>query len=307
MATHGTKNTLVSATNTFIAHVSCKTWTFVSLVQPKKRSKCGTQFWYCDSSLMVFKRNCNSSEEWVIECSVLQGIQRFCNCEIFLDPRFEYCFLPFSHMTGKDDFQDGLPRITNANTRSTFCLTTYSSHPIDIKRRSRIYLEDQKPLCFLHKELMKHDKKIQYILGPKCVLLVIQCVGCVYFVAINSSQAFGLLLNISVKCSKGLMIVSGENNNTCLIPSQSQVITLIVANDGRQSFQGLTFTYKVDSVGATGGSSHVPTPTSVKISDVHATTPISVAGEYIGLQANDNLSFKNGSGSIDNHMWTEFS
>jgi calpain-15 len=113
------RDPMLSSKYIYTLTVQERTWAFISILQPKKRANATTRYWYCDPSMVIMKRRRNATE-WECEASNLTGVARRSECEVFLDPDFEYCVMPFA----------GLPKINK--TAYPFRLTSYSSTPVEV-------------------------------------------------------------------------------------------------------------------------------------------------------------------------------
>ena len=103
MKLHQTRDVLFSCSLVYLCQVKERTWAFVSLVQKKKRANATTQFWYTDLSIIVLKRK--GEGNWEKHQCYLQGVERACDCELFLDPEYEYCFISFSFLSGREELE----------------------------------------------------------------------------------------------------------------------------------------------------------------------------------------------------------
>lgn len=152
-------------TSQFIYTIECKTkqrtWAYVSIILPKKRSNTTTRYWYCDPSMMILKKrkkklNGQGQEQyidtneiddnnhgdddgddgWELGTAALHGISRRCDVEIFLDPLYEYCIIPLSCTvacpSSSNYYNNDDSNNDDSNSRHTFRLTTYSSLPLKI-------------------------------------------------------------------------------------------------------------------------------------------------------------------------------
>lgn len=296
-----TKDPLLSCVNVFYCTVNRATWTFISLIQQKKRANAASQFWYSDISMIVLCRKAN--EDWSLCECILQGVKRTCECEIFLSPEYEYCYIPFSYLSGKEEIQCGA--VSRKRTHVSFMFTSYSPSALDIRTESRVKFGHVKPLHALHEALMKSQKKISYPLGRKVMLLAIHGEqDCVYFVACNAGTD-SMLLRLEIESSAGLQIVSGENKESLTISPSSKRIVLVLANDGIHLNPSVSFKYKTQSL-STKNSVHGKNANELQITyeGLRSTTPLCDMGELVcSQQVEDESDGKTGNGTVDERLW----
>lgn len=296
-----TGDPLLSCVNVFYCAVPTATWTFISLVQQKKRANASSQFWYSDISMIILHRKDN--DKWALCECILQGVKRTCECEIFLSPEYEYCFIPFSFLSGKDEIQCGT--VSKKRTHASFMFTSYSPTALDIRAENRIKFGHVKPLNALHEALMKSQKKISYPLGKKAILLAIYGdTDCVYFVVCNAGSD-SLLLRLEVESSSGLQIVSGENKETLTISPGSKRIVLVLANDGIHLNPNVSFKYMSEVLSIQNYDRMINgNDLQVTYDGLRTTVPLCVMGELMcSQQVEDECDGKSGNGTIDERLW----
>ena len=305
MEKHPSADPLLSCRDIFIARVQTNTWAFISLVQPKKRANTLTQYWYCDTSLIVLKRKLMSNDVWEGEKAVFQGVQRVCDCEVFLDPKYEYCFLPFSHICGGGVCNSTIQG--EYKGRSRFRFTTYSSNEIFLEKKKRHQMAHILFVTALHKELLKTERKIQYVLGPQCTLVAIQGPGCVYFVVANASHSNFMLLHLTIEMKRGVLLVYGQNADTHAVPPRTQSIILVLASDGRFSSDSVSFSYKTDSQQSKLKSQSPGSPVTPKkypYAGLGTKLELTIAGDYLASGVSTRGECMNGKGTLDASLWT---
>lgn len=296
-----TQDPLLSCVNVFYCSVPTATWTFISLVQQKKRARASSQFWYSDISMIILYRRDN--EEWALYQCILQGVKRTCECDFFLQPEYEYCFIPFSFLSGKDEIQCGA--VSKKRTHTSFMFTSYSPSALDIRVESRIKFGHVKPLNALHAALMKSQKKISYPLGKKSILLAIYGdTDCVYFMACNAGSKC-LLLRLEIESSSGLQIVSGENKETLTITPGSKRIVLVLANDGIHLKPNVSFKY-MSEILSKKNNTHMTNGNNLQVTydGLRTTIPLCATGDLMCSQhVEDECDTKVGNGTIDERLW----
>jgi len=288
---------MLSSSAIFLVSATTKTWAFLSAVQPKKRANTQSQYWYCDISLLVVKRRIvNSSEtpgDWIGEECRLQGVQRICDCELFLDPDYEYCIIPFSFGTCS-----GMKTI---DPIQSFCFSTYSSSPVHVQRLSRgaSTLGSLRVVSTLHKEILKVDDKVLHILGPQCCLLVAQGRGCVIFVALNASTTHCLQLRLCIDLKDPILLAYGKNDDVHVVYPRAQLLCLALTCDGRQQSANISYSFWSDSMtNASMGPTSAP---SVLGSDVRSrllgsNIELTLSGDLLVGELPIESGFKNGKG-----------
>ena len=293
MRQHESGDALCSNLLVYLCTVQEKTWAFISFIQRKKRSNATTQFWYTDFSMIVLKRK-KGGGDFEGSRIILQGVHRFCDCEIFLDPEYEYCFIPFSYFSGRAEVECGAQVIRKRV--APFQFTTYSANMLNVKAQLRSFIDQRLPLEVLHSFLVRAPKKISYTIGPKSLLLAINGDGCIYFLVLNGGD-HGIAVNLQVQSNDGMSIAHGSNKDTSIVSPNSQQIVLVLANDGHHLSQCLNFDFKTDSVTA-------PSQQTYHYIGIDTKIPLSLAGDLLcrGVEANAKHRF--GKGSLNDRLWS---
>ena len=259
----------------------------------KKRSHATSQFWYTDFSMIVLKRK--HGEKWMKCQCILQGVQRACDCELFLDPDCEYCFIPISFLSGKE-VECGAQ--VQRKIVAPFQFTTYSANTVDVKAQVRKSLGNTLPLEILHSSLLQTSKKITYTLGPSAVLVAVNGDGCIFFLVLNAADR-GIVLNLQVEPNRGMAIVHGLNNDTHVISSQTQCIVLVLANDGRGHLTPcVNFSFRTDN----GDPSSMKTNYTYR--GVETKAPLSLAGELLCGAVDSEAKHLCCKGTLDERLWS---
>lgn len=280
----GSRDPLKSSDRYFSLEVQEKTFAFISIIQPKKRANTKSQYWYCDPSLIVLKRK-SPEGGWECEKAVASGMVRTSVLEVFLDPAYEYCVVPFSFKTERN---------------SPFRISSYSAKPVGISHLDIDRIEQAVPLEHLHRHLLKDESKLQYVVASQAVLLCVNGYRCMYFVIVNSSQELVLSLRICVKLQKGLILSHGASGDIFDVPPKSQRIALVVASDGTlSSAVSLSFTYASDTVNSKV-SKAFPSGRSCSFG---GPVQLTMAGELLA-SAVEPLSNRNkGGDTIETYQW----
>lgn len=296
---HETGDPLLSCALVYQCIVKERTWGFISIVQRKKRANATTQFWYTDFSIMALKRK-HGDDSWELVQCVLQGVERTCDCELFLDPDFEYCFLPFSFLSGREEMQFGAQ--IDKKKSAPFQFTTYSANEVIVRAQVRSSLGRRLPIELLHSSLVSSEKKISHTLGPRAVLLAIHGDGCVYFLALNAGDT-GFVLNLNIDMNRGIHITYGSNNDTYSIPPESQCIILVLTNDGRQVSPCVNFKFKTDRSNQKVSNENTPNATTYSYDGIGSRASLSLVGEAICRRVEMGESYRCGEGTLDERLW----
>lgn len=283
---------LSSSALVYYCRVEKKTWSFLSLVQKKKRANATTQFWYTDLSMIVLKRK-HGSNSWNRFHCELMGVQRNCDVELFLDPEFEYCVIPFSFLSGKEELQCG----SQAQIRKSalFRFSAYSAHMVDLKARPIKSIESRNILIeSLHFSLLSVTDKLIHPLGPSSVLVAVYKDGCVYFLVLNASPD-GFMMQLNVETNQGMTTVHGLNKDTHIIPSKSQSVVLVLANDGHHNTTSINFRYLTDS--CVGKKISQP---SFTYRGIGTRATLCLAGEFLCTSTfGSENKYRSGTGTLD--------
>ena len=293
---NGTGDALSSSPLVYYCQAETRTWSYMSLVQKKKRANTTTQFWYTDMSMVVLKRRHNVNSWTRCQC-VMQGVKRSCDVELFLDPEFEYCIIPFSYLGGIEELQCGAQ--VQRRKSALFRLTSYSAHTVELKARPRKSIDNNKLLIeSLHLSLLETNRKLIYSLGPGAVLVAVCKSGCIYFLVINSASD-GLMTKLMVETSPDRMIVHGLNNDTHITPSKSQSIVLVLANKGHDRTTTVNFNFQSDIC-----IDKTPFERKFAYRGIETSVGLSLASELvcnnIGSETN---TYRRASGTLDECLW----
>lgn len=285
------RDPMLSSKFIYTLTVQERTWAFISILQPKKRANTTTRYWYCDPSMVIMKRRRNATE-WECEASTLNGVARRSDCEIFLDPDFEYCVVPFA----------GLPK-TN-KTAYPFRLTSYSSTPVEIDPRSLAYIDREVVATNVHKQLLKNERKLIYAIAPQGVLMCVHGRGCLYFTGINSSAEHFLSLRLSIDEVPGIILALGTNNDTHDVPPRKQKVLMVISTNGKFSpTTQITFRYMSDvvSLGSTSRTtSNKSRGVQFSLSDA---VEITMAGDLVANNASTSSTSNKGGDTLDTYSW----
>lgn len=205
------------------------TLAYISIVQPKKRARTDSNYWYCDGSLMILKRAIGTGiEPWTSETCILSGFSRQHTAEVFLHPGEEYCCLVFSCWATKK-FGSATPQ-----QRRPFRLTCYSAESVQIQERPNNKQQlRQSAVELLHKNVINRSHKIVYPLPKQCALA---CVhgdsGCLVFMAINGSRDHVLSLQLTAINKTSTTTTLGSMNDTTfdVLPATQQVLAVVALN-----------------------------------------------------------------------------
>jgi len=278
------RDPLKSSSNFFGLNVTENTYAFISIIQPKKRANTKSQYWYKDPSFMVIKRR-NNDKEWRLEKAVICGTMRQSTLEIFLEPLWDYCVLPFS---------------CESNNTFPFRLSSYSGKNVHITQHTNDHIPSTVMLSNLHKYLLEKKQKLHYPVAKQSVLICIRGEKYMYFLAINASHDRLLSLRLSVKLQKGLKLSYGNSGEVYDVPNLSQRILMVVSSDGTQSSAiSFAFSYASDMV-QISHPNHLMHRTESKFD-----SPISLsqAGKSLACLATDDCEQKKGGDTIDTFQW----
>ena len=275
---------LLSSRHYFRLSVEKKTFAFISIIQPKKRSNTKSHYWYADPSMIILKRT-GIGSEWDVEQVVLCGMMRSSTVEVFLEPLKEYLVLPFSFKTEGE---------------SSFRLTSYSAKKIGITQRCNKEIGIMAPLCHLHRHLLKDERKLCYSIASSSILVCIHGDRCLYFMAINASADRILSVRLCVKLQKGLSLSHGVSGDVCDVPTRSQKILMVVSSDGTHSSAvGVEFTYATDTLQTSAGR------TAQKHCGLSLGSPIevSMAGDLLASAVALKSPRNKGGDTIETFQW----
>ena len=285
------RDPLLSSKHCYRLKASKKSWAFVSIVQPKKRSNTKSKFWYADPSMLIMKKK-KTSDNWSSEAVVLHGFSRCSVCEIFLDPEFEYCCLPLSTKSWA--------RLNEVD--APFCITCYSAETVAIEKipHQMVVSRNRDALSLIHRHLITNDGKLLYVVAAKALLVCCHGYRCMYFLVINASPENFVSLRIQIELKKGILISYGENNATHDIPKRSMKIILVVSSDGTDSSAvSISFTYSSDVIKSAASETTI----SRAPAKFNSPVDISLAADLMAHD-NDSRSCQNkGGDTIETYQW----
>lgn len=280
----GTRDPLKSSRHCFRLAVKEKTFAFISIIQPKKRANTKSQYWYAAPSMIILKRR-GVDKEWEVEKIVACGMIRSSTLEVFLEPSYEYVVIPFSFTTDKD---------------SPFRLSSYSAKQVDVVQFSTKEVDNKAPLHHLHRHLLKDERKLQYVVASKSLLLCVHGQRCLYFIVINASYDHILSVRLCVKLQKGLSLAHGVSGDICDIPARSQMIAMVVSSDGTlSSAVSLDFTYASDTVQISGSKRTQPFGRSSLGDPIE----LSMAGDLLASTVGSSCQRNKGGDTIETYQW----
>ena len=284
----------------FVYFLTCseRTWAYVSIVQPKKRANTTTRYWYADPSMVILKRERQIVRHdnvlgWKSEACSCVGVTRSNNIELFLDPDYEYCVVPFA----------GVP---SANFGSfPFRLTTYSASSLKIQLRQEKDALRHRHVAVgeLHKMLLGSERKLVYTIAARCMLACIHGRGCLVFVAINGSSEYFLSIRLQVKQCEAVIFSCGENGDTHGIPPRSQKILLVVSTDGKGSnkMTQLSFSYTSDvELRRCNIAGIVKSKQSTSLTQC---VDITMSGDLATSDVHENDVLNKGGDTVDTYSW----
>jgi hypothetical protein len=287
---------LTSSVQVYRIRPQGRTWAFISLIQPKKRANTKSQYWYADPSIIILKRKL-PCDDWTVESSALHGCTRTCSCEIFLDPAFDYCVVPFSHHAegSTGHLQGGAP----------FRLTAYSSAPVVLEATSRDHVDQRACLELLHRIILGVGHKLYYAVAPQGILACVHGQECLYFVVINAASDHYLSLRLTVQETKGLLFMDGTSQDTFDVPPRSQAILLVVSHSGTDSSAAasVTFTYASDIVPSKSSSSPERRMQTAKSTITRSSIQITLAGDLLASEVSPSSCCDKGGDTIETQLW----
>jgi hypothetical protein len=242
--------------------------------------------------MILLKRLKESDDEWNCETVSLYGVTRRSDVEVFLDPSFEYCLLPFA----------GVPK-QNADSRFNFRLTVYSSNQVEVQSYRKDLQCRQVATSALHTNLLNDKGKLILAVASGGLLLCVQRKRCLYFIGVNASSNQFLSLLLSIELGNETLLTFGKNDDTHDVAPKSQKILLVVSSTGKQSSTTkLKFKYVSDILVverlSTGSSA------SKKSSELGFGSQMVISGHGECLAANRSDCFSNkGSGTVDIFSW----
>ena len=256
-------------------------------MQPKKRANTLSGYWYADPSILVLKRRHND-KHWETEAVSLNGFVRSCTVEVFLDPQYEYCCVPFSC------------KLHGCEAR--FRVGAYCANQVTMQTQPHNPTHHRAALRFIHRRLVNDERKLVYRVAHKAVLLCVLQHRCLYLVAVNAATDKFVSLHLGVKIPNGVLAAYGLARDTHDIGPQSQRILLVVASDGTQSSAtSISFTYVSDAVTTNRDHARQPADKTRKI-NLNSAIDISLAGEMVVAQAGGPVRGKGGD-TIETFQW----
>jgi hypothetical protein len=256
------QNLLKSSRSLYRLVAQESSYTFISIIQPKKRAHTNSTYWYTNSSMIILKRK-STSEHWEAENIIISGMVRSSTVEIFLESKNDYIVIPFSLAT---------------KNKSQFRITSYSAKPVEILKLEFLPTGTEGPVHQLHKHLLKNERKLLFLVAENSVLVCVHGNQCVYFLAINSTKDNILSLRLCLKLAKGQIVIHGASGDISDVPPQSQKIVMVVASNGTHSSAiGLSFNYASDMIKIHSKCSTTPCYES----NFGDSIPITLAGELL--------------------------
>lgn len=274
---------------------TCRTWAFLSLIQPKKRSNTLSTYWYCDTSMIILKRKVGSHEDFACEAVVVAGVKRIISCETFLDPMNEYICVVYSCLGA---MQGGF----------AFRLTAYSANRISIVKCNRCnsFYQDA-AVTHLLKQFLRCGHRLLYPVAANALLACIHGDGCVYFLALNGASNSFLSLKLVVEIKDGMLAVLGNPDTTHDVPPRSQSLLLVVSRNGQFSASSeMKFTYmsSIVSVNVSSGKHrsdcHRLRNSSLSLSGCQS---INLAGDLLTSGICEHEVRVKGGDTLDTYMW----
>jgi len=299
---------LSSSSHYFTIQVKERTWAFLSIIQPKKRANTLSRYWYYDISLLILKRRLQQSssanDNWIGEKCILQGVQRSCEVETFLDPSYEYIVVPISFGWSSGDIA-----IDPSKLDRTIRFTTYSSNALQIDpivktSRPALFIMNQMTLLScLHREVLKMAWKQEHVLGPQCVLSVTQGCCCAYFLVLNSSHSdcLQLRLVLQIKNNNVCTVVCGSMDDVYMIPPRSEKMCVVLICDGREArVCSVLYSYFSDAMQKSDGGRMVSSQQKEAMKDpsIGARVDITFASDLAAGHAGLGSNYRNGKGEL---------
>jgi len=214
------------------------TWAYLSFIQPKKRSRTNdARYWYTDTSMILLSRSIDG--EWTCAASCVQGVQRICQLEVFLESNKEYCCVPLSLSSEK-----------RHGNKVKFQFVCYSAQKTCLKSVSVATIPSQDILSILHKELLKDlSSNCVHSVADGGVIVHVTKPRCVYFVVINASKTYlSVKLHLALM-EKSLRVQVGNQEGTYDVAPFSQQIISVVQMDGTGAWtDGLPFSFISHSI-----------------------------------------------------------
>jgi len=297
-------NALSSSSHYFKIQVATKTWTFLSIVQPKKRANTLSRYWYYDMSLLVLKRRLleTDSSGWIGEKCLLQGVQRSCEIEIFLDPAYEYIAVPVSFGWSKGEVTLNPSELDRSIRFATYSSNSLIIEPVTIATRLSVPIINQSSLlsCF-HRDVLKMPWREQHTLGPQCVLSVSRGSCCAYFVVLNASNTDCLQLRLLLQTkSTKVYPVCGGMDDLYMIPPRSEKICVVLLCDGREAHvSSVLYSYYSDAMQKSQARSAAPQRTEpLPDPSVGSTVDITFSSDLLAGSVGLGSRYHNGKGEL---------
>jgi hypothetical protein len=271
---------------------STRTWAFVSLVQPKKRSNTQSKYWYCDPSILILKKR-PTEVEWTCEAKAFVGVKRMSHCEVFLDPDYMYCCVPFScvaHKSDTDDFE--------------FQLTIYSADKVLVQDLLNDENCREDAVRVLHGELFRRQEKLLYPVAPSGLLGCVHGEGCLFFFAVNGSHDHFLSMRLTIEAQDGILIVFGMNEDTHDVAPRSQRLLLVVSGNGKQmsTTTHLNFRY-ISSVIPVKAGRDTARAGNGRQARIGGTLDLTLAGDLLAGSFDACQASNKGGDTVDTYMW----
>jgi hypothetical protein len=283
---------LTSSRHVYLLKPSTRTMASVSLVQPKKRSNTQSKYWYCDPNMLILRKK-PQEDRWTCEARALVGTNRTSHCEVFLDPNYIYCCVPFSCVAHKSNTVDFDLR-----------LTVYSASPVSLERRDNYDGCREDALRVLHGELLRREDKLFYPVSSGGLLACIHGEGCLFFVAVNGSHDQYLSLRLMIEVQDGILIVFGSNEDTHDIAPRSQRLLLVLSRTAKFSpATHLNFRYLSSTVPVKSGRTAAPVGRDKHPVSFGGTLDITLAGDLIAGSFDPTRISNKGGDTVDTYRW----
>ena len=279
-----------------------RTSAFISIVQPKKRSQAGNDYWYVDPNFIILRRRNRkhwpeAHDHWTCEVACIEGVKRISTHEVILNPEeYEYVVVPFSSLATRK--QNG--------ASSSFRVCCYSAHQVSIAESNQ-GLNDYYAYCAsaLHTRLLEAKRKHAYRISQSCALLCLHAPGCLYIVALNGTSDAYLSIKLNLQIPrKGIIASFGCNGGTIDIAPKSQRILFVAMGDGKLSAATrLPFSYLTDIVVLRSTTSNPARAGGTRRNGLGSNIDLSFAAEsYLSTLKSSPIRAKGGD-IIDTYLW----
>lgn len=205
----------------------------------------------------------------------------------------EYVCIPFSYGTQK----------RGGSQTSPFRAALYSSEMVDFAAEAKDNVNSHLILQLLHRELLQSQKRVQYPVAEKGVLLCIHEQDCLYFVLLNAASDCYLSLRLTVDVTKGMILAHGCSGDTFDLPPSSQKIAMVAMSDGTDSAAAsVTFSYVCDTM-TTNSSQQGPRPMQTTRIGIGSSLELPMVGHLIAGEITPNAASNKGGDTIETYHW----